>query len=500
MLAGASEQGSAVAEDAVTPAVGQESRGWADQATDAPGLPPLLELSVDELLESVLTADREIAALHARSTRLLSELHRRSLEAGAEHAVYDSRADRRTSRSSGDREAAVREELGARIVVAEIAVARRVSEASVRGQLDEASRLAALPSLLAALDGGLLSPAHARAVAEGVSEVPVGLRDEFEALVLPVALSRTPAATRRIARAVRERLHPESVDLRAARRRSERRFVFEPDRDGMAWLHLNLPCTDARAAFERVDAAARSLLGASDPQGGRDERRIGQIRADVAAELLLFGDVFADPTAAEPGGTEPGITEPGGTVFSPAGNTPTTARAGRTAPLGRRGRYARFRPTVSITVPVLALLGDSDEPATLDGYGPIPLGVAEAIAASAPSFTRILTHPETGTVLSVGRTSYAVPADLRRLVRLRDERCRFPGCERDASGCDIDHTRSWEHGGATAHDNLACLCRSHHRLKHASTWQVSRPPEAPSDLIWRSPYGRVVTDSTDPPF
>jgi hypothetical protein len=448
---------------------------------DVSSQPVLADLSVDELVESVLLVDREVAALHARSTRLLAELHRRGLEAGAEHVVHDSRAERRAS-DHGDHEADVREQLGARIVITEIAVARRMSEASVRIQLDEASRLASLPAVLAALDDGLLSPAHARALADGVSEVPVALRAEFEALVLPSALGGTPAAARRRARSIRERLHPDSIEIRATRRRGERRFVFEPDRDGMAWLHLHLPCADARAAYERVDAAARSLAGAA-----QERRGIGQIRSDVAAELLLFGDAHGDSAAGSP--VRP-IAGPG----RPAHGEETTGGP------GRRGRYTRFRPTVSITVPVLTLLGRSDEPATLDGYGPIPLGDAEEIAASAPSFTRILTHPETGAVLSVGRTSYTVPADLRRFVRLRDERCRFPGCERAAGGCDIDHTRAWEHGGETAHDNLACLCRSHHRLKHASTWQVERPQRNSTDLRWTSPYGRVVTDSTDPPF
>ncbi|RWZ64676.1 HNH endonuclease [Labedella populi] len=479
MLAGASEHSTAVAADSVAPALAGPSVGAEPPRSDDTAV--LTRLSVDELVESVLGVDREIAALHAQSTRLLAELHRRGVEAGAEHAVHDPRADRRSS-DTGDREADVREQLGARIVVAEIAVARRMSEASIRIQLDEASRLAALPAVLAALDDGLLSPAHARALADGVSEVPLPLRARFENLVLPSALGGTPAAARRRARAVRERLHPQSIEIRAALRRGERRFVFEPDRDGMAWLHLHLPCVDARAAYERVDAAARSLAGAP-----HDPRGVGQIRADVATELLLFGDVHGDSAAGSPA--------------RPIAGPALRARRDEAERLpGRGGRYARFRPTVNVTVPVLALLGRSDEPANLEGYGPIPLGVAEEIAASAPSLTRILTHPETGTVLSVGRTSYTVPADLRRFVRLRDESCRFPGCERSAGACDIDHTRAWEHGGETAHDNLACLCRSHHRLKHASTWQVERPPGHPSVLRWTSPYGRVVTDSADPPF
>ncbi|WP_166404782.1 HNH endonuclease signature motif containing protein [Labedella endophytica] len=438
--------------------------------------------SVDELLRRLLDTDREASAIHARRTRLLAELDTRATAVGAAHVVIDPRAVRGAPPSES-REAALRDELGARLIVAELAVASRQSESTIRAQLDEAARLARLPAALVALDEGLLSPAHARALADGVSDIPGVTIPQFEESVLPSALRGTPAQVRRRARAVRERLHPLSIEIRAARRRAERRLVFEADRDGMAWLHLHLPCADARGAFERIDSGARSL--AAEPG---ESRSIGQIRADVAADLLLHGDV------AESDGSEKGSTTASGVesrVSHPAAGTRLS---------DRRGRYAGFRPTVRVTVPVLTLLGRSDEPAVLDGYGPIPTAMAEDLAAEAPSFIRILTHPETGTVLSVGRTSYAVPADLRRLVQLRDVRCRFPGCERGANRCDIDHTRSWEQGGTTSHDNLACLCRSHHRLKHQSTWQVSRPPGPSGDLVWTSPLGRTVSDVPDPPF
>jgi hypothetical protein len=123
-------------------------------------------------------------------------------------------------------------------------------------------------------------------------------------------------------------------------------------------------------------------------------------------------------------------------------------------------------PRVLVTVPVLTLLGHTDEPAELDGYGPIDADTARRLAAHAPSFQRILTHPETGAYLSYGRTRYRVPADLAGYLRVRDGGCRFPGCGRRATGCDLDHSQPWWPDGQTRHDNLAHLCRKHHRLKH----------------------------------
>jgi hypothetical protein len=124
----------------------------------------------------------------------------------------------------------------------------------------------------------------------------------------------------------------------------------------------------------------------------------------------------------------------------------------------------------------MTLLGLSDEPGDLAGHGPIDPDTARRLAAQAPSFLRLLTHPETGAVLSVGRDRYAVPADLKAWLRVRDETCRFPGCSRRAERCDIDHITHWAHGGTTDHHNLIHLCRKHHRLKHTTPWTVSTEP------------------------
>jgi hypothetical protein len=154
-------------------------------------------------------------------------------------------------------------------------------------------------------------------------------------------------------------------------------------------------------------------------------------------------------------------------------------------------RLARsLRPRVFVTVPVLTLLGHGDVPAELDGYGPIDPDTARALAAGAPTFTRLLTHPETGSVLSVGRDSYAVPADLRRHLAVRDETCRFPGCGRRTSGCDVDHVVAFTDGGSTDADNLIHLCRHHHRLKHETSWRVELVDGA---TTWTSPTGRTHT-------
>ncbi len=101
---------------------------------------------------------------------------------------------------------------------------------------------------------------------------------------------------------------------------------------------------------------------------------------------------------------------------------------------------------------------------------------------------------------------YAPGADLDRFVRLRDRRCRFPGCRRRARGCDLDHQREWP-DGPTAHHNLCCLCEHHHRLKHqAPGWHFDEADDGaleismPNGEALVSHVPRFGTDLDIPPY
>lgn len=102
---------------------------------------------------------------------------------------------------------------------------------------------------------------------------------------------------------------------------------------------------------------------------------------------------------------------------------------------------------------------------------------------------------------------YRPGAALDRFVRLRDRRCRFPGCRQKPRKCDLDHQRPWP-GGQTTHSNLCCLCETHHRLKHqAPGWEITAIDDH-GGLAFRAPSGEVTvthpptfgTDDDLPPF
>ena len=86
---------------------------------------------------------------------------------------------------------------------------------------------------------------------------------------------------------------------------------------------------------------------------------------------------------------------------------------------------------------------------------------------------------------------YQPSARLREQVTARDRTCVFPWCTRPARSCDLDHIAPWETGGPTTTDNLAALCRSHHRLKTHGRWRYRRT--GPAAYTWTSPHGHTYT-------
>jgi hypothetical protein len=62
-------------------------------------------------------------------------------------------------------------------------------------------------------------------------------------------------------------------------------------------------------------------------------------------------------------------------------------------------------------------------------------------------------------------------------LAVRDRGCVFPGCDRPLSWCDAHHLWHWVDGGPTDLNNLALLCRAHHRAVHEGGWQLTRGPD-----------------------
>ncbi len=315
-----------------------------------------------------------------------------------------------------------------------------------------------LPLLWAAFVAGAVSERKARAAAEQSYTLPEESMPTFdEALLLLAELTDTVFENQ--ARRLRDRIHAEPLavrhELAAARREVE---VFH-EIDGMSTMVIHGPSDAIVRAKAHVDRLAFELS-----KRAGESRTVPQLRADVALDFLIGVKAAAANDTA-------------GTV--------TTAGAG---------------VQVAITVPVLTLLDRTDELPTLQGVGPISIETAKRLMGEATAFTRILTDPIDGTVLDIDRKSRKIPADLKRWLGVIHETCSTPGCRRSFDQCDIDHTEPWAKDGAagrTALANLAPMCRTDHRTKEETSWQVEQAGNG--KLRWTSPSG-FVKESDRAPF
>ena len=239
------------------------------------------------------------------------------------------------------------------------------------------------------------------------------------------------------------------ADGDALRRRRERQAGREvsiwDSGEGLTEIFGRLITTDAHAVDARLDTLAATVC-AGDP------RTRNQRRADAMGALAAGADRLACRCARPD---------------CPAGATP---------------------PPVPVVIHVIAeaasLEGTATTPASMIGAD--ALIPAELIADLAHSATRRpLVHPSD----APPEAGYTPSQALADFVRCRDLTCRFPGCDRPARHCDLDHTIAYADGGPTHASNLTCLCRQHHLIKTFWGWHDHQLPDG--TLIWTAPSGQT---------
>ncbi|KAE8764460.1 HNH endonuclease signature motif containing protein [Georgenia thermotolerans] len=253
----------------------------------------------------------------------------------------------------------------------------------------------------------------------------------------------------------------------AGRKRREKAFadrhvLVEPAGDAMAWVSALIRADDAEATRVCLDALAAAAKGPT----GVDRRNIDQRRADV------FTDVFT-----------------------------TILRRGVDLTGAELPTFHGNKPHIQVTIPAGTLLGLSDAPAELGGYGPIPAELAREIAADGT--WRGLFTDATGCFNALGTTRYRPGADLSRQVIARDVTCTFPGCRQPAWKADLDHIASYDPAVAelleqTTRIRLQALCRRHHNLKTTKFWSATRD-ETTGAIHWTAPSGHTYTRAPPTP-
>jgi hypothetical protein len=79
-----------------------------------------------------------------------------------------------------------------------------------------------------------------------------------------------------------------------------------------------------------------------------------------------------------------------------------------------------------------------------------------------------------GEILDAGRSRRLHPPHLRKLLRLRDQRCRAEDCTVPAAWCEAHHLKPWSEGGKTNLDDGILYCSWHHHRAHDRRFTTER--------------------------
>lgn len=336
----------------------------------------------------------------------------------------------------------------------DVSTALRLAPATAQSRIDIARTLVNnLPNTCSALATGEISAAHATVIAR---ETAVAIRNgapdsvifEVEQRAISFAELHTPGQLIARIRTDIAKSIPEEFEEITARAAELRRVSCYNEADGMSTVVAILPAADAQIVMNSIEAfILRQEQLQHSQNDGNPKRTVDQKRADALSAICS-------------------------NFLSEISETVTPQR----------------RPlTVNVTVDLPTLLGLTENPGQLAGYGPIPAAVARELASDA-KWKRFITEPQTGNLLDFGRESYEPPQHLKDFLIARDRTCRFPGCRRSALLSDLDHAQSWESGGSTSPDNIGALCRRHHRLKTHDGWRIQSFSDG--SCTWTSPLGK----------
>jgi hypothetical protein len=143
-----------------------------------------------------------------------------------------------------------------------------------------------------------------------------------------------PQIRQRLNRVLKALQDPAAAKAGREKAAARRRLAAELTEDGMGILALHLPAEQVVAVADRIEQLARSL-----PQAG-DERNLGQLRADLAAEALLRHQYGPCPAHGIPAIDDPRSMTASSREPNEQSADPGVCRCAPVAPLGHR-QHAR---------------------------------------------------------------------------------------------------------------------------------------------------------------
>ncbi len=371
--------------------------------------------------------------------------------------------------------------------IAEFGAVLGLTTISAKHYLGQALELAhRLPRLWRRVQAGHCPAWKARRIAETTihADLAPGAAAYVDRHVAPFAHRMGTAAVDRLVDEAIARFHPDRAAAAARDAQDARHVTIEDDQvsfHGTMRIEAELDLADAldfRDAVAR-GAKAREQLGSEESVDARRAKAVGDMaRHQLALDLAPGGDTgHRDPATS---------------------TSPPALPAAREVVL-----YVHLADA--------ALQTHGRAPGTLDPIASIENGdhlalVDQIKAWCADAHTRVTVKPVIDLDERLWAPGYNIPDRLREQVILRDKTCVFPRCGRSARRCDIDHVIPYDRtdpaaGGQTASDNLAPLCRRHHRLKTHGRWRYRMTSLGVFE--WTSPHGyqfRRDRSGTSPPL
>ena len=313
----------------------------------------------------------------------------------------------------------------------EVALATHQTEQSVMRQKELSDALVALPRLADQVRCGELDMFRLSTIYKRVEKLPsqaMVKQVEDELLDVAAGLNNTKLAhrTNRLVGIA----DPNGFEARHTKAKAERKVEFIPLPDGMAQVRATLSAQDARGLFNTLIDDARTM-----PR--TDERTTDQRRADALVDRV-------------------------------------------------QGKASKRASTVHVTISMETLLGLTQDPGLLAGYGPVAAATACELAALGDWRVILLDTHRHATAISSHR--HTPPAALRELLTAHGHTCTAPGCNNPIQ--ELDHVTPWPQG-PTTNTNLQGLCSWHHHLKHRN-YHVTKDPHGTTH--WTTPHHRHYTN------
>ncbi|HET6560289.1 MAG TPA: DUF222 domain-containing protein [Marmoricola sp.] len=353
--------------------------------------------------------------------RLLEEL-----KSAAAAAQARATADFAGSQERKQREVGVPAKQVGKGIAAQVGLAKRESPARARRYVGWSKILTSeLPGTLEALSDGRITEWRAQVVARETAWLsPVHRRAVDE----EVAPQLEEWGDRRVEAEVKKRayrLDPTGYLARTSNAVNDRTVTLRPAPDTMSYLTGLLPVAQGVAVLASLQRQADSLRS----QG--DARSRGQIMADTLVERVT------GQSAAEAVPVEVNLVMSDQALFN---------------------------------------VGDAkDEPAVLEGYGPIPAELARRLllaadAAAQAWVRRLFAPPGSRELAGLDSRRRTFDGPLRQLLVARDQLCRTPWC--DAPIRHADHVVAVQDDGETEVHNGQGLCEACNHAKQAVGWRA----------------------------